>query len=277
MTFNKVLSIALVLFLFMTSCEKEALEKSTTESLIESESTEKPTETAAQVTERMRLKTIEFLELIGEPIPRELYSSTALNSRSPYYAYNSGRMSSGYPSLPNNTSDPLNFGTRRGTTQWISFTLDNSYISAPQNSSGYSDGSLNFNLNGVGQRIVHFLIQNTVSFNFAIDLATQTAVITPTTNASLHSRQVPNTSFTLDNPLSVTIHSNTNGWMSVQVNNGGTVVFSSLYRYTYETGFDTRNGGTVYTRGFSGLRPGPLPPYAPAGFTTNYTGYCGWF
>lgn len=65
--------------------------------------------------------------------------------------------------------------------------------------------------------------------------------------------------------------------MWAEVKKAGTVVFSSLYRYNYHTGFNSRNGGKIYTTGFSGIRPGPLPPYGSSGFTTEYTGYYGWF
>lgn len=273
MTFTNFFSTALILFFFMVSCEKEIIEKSNmdaeTETLtLENNSLEDPKETVEEVTKRMRQKTIEFFKLTGEPTPSELISENAASFRSSYSAYNSGRISDNYPSFPYNNYHQLNFGTRRGTTQWVSLTLNNNYVNTVQD--GYTNdrpGQLNFYLRGVEQ---------TVSLNFAINVATQVAVITPTTTASLHSRQIPNTSFTLSSPLSITIHSNTNGWMWVEIKKAGTVVFSSLYRYTYNTSLGSRNGGNIHTSKFVPII-GPRPPYSSAGFTTQYLGYCGWF
>ena len=88
---------------------------------------------------------------------------------------------------------------------------------------------------------------------------------------------MPSTSFTFGGPMAITIHSNTAGWLWVEVKKSGTVVFSSLYRYNYNTGLNSRNGGNINAFGFGQSLVGPLPPWTPAGFTTNYRGYCGWF
>lgn len=272
MTHTKFLSITLLLFFLITSCEKESLEKSTTEIetlIIGSESTETPKETANEVAERMRKETIKFLELTGERVSPELLAQNNTNSRAS--SYNSGSISVGYPSTPYSNSHSLNHGARTGSTQWLALNIYNTQLSVAQD--GYTNnrtGQLQFNLNGVGQA---------ATLNFSINPITQSATITPSAGffASLHSRQIPNTSFPMSNFMEVTVHSNTNGWLWIQVKSAGTTVFSSLYRYTYSSHLDSRNGGRIKAFGFGGSLVGPLPPYSPAGIKTYYSGHCGWF
>ncbi|MGH1336232.1 MAG: hypothetical protein ACRBFS_08895 [Aureispira sp.] len=270
MTINKILSIA-ILFFFLTSCEKETLiEEATTEHesiTFGGGTSDQPKETQEEVVKRMRAKTLQFLEMTGQSM--DLLTESVVGAKAINSAYNSGRITNGYPSLPYSGLDPLHFGTRTGTTQWISLTLDNSYISTtPDGFTNNRSGRVNFYLRGVNQR---------VSLNFSINVGTQNAVITPSTTASLHSRAMPNTSFAFGGPMAVTIHSNTAGWLWIEVKKSGTVVFSSLYRYNYNTGLNARNGGHIDAYGFGQQLVGPLPPWTPAGFTTNYSGYCGWF
>lgn len=272
MTFNKILSIAVILFFFLTSCEKEVLEQSTTEKLtLESKSPENPNETADQVVERMRLQTIEFLELTGQPVPRELLSENATASRSTNSAFNYGTISVGYPSTPYSNYLTLNSGTRTSTTQWAVLNLYNTQFSiAPDAFTNDRPGTLSFSLNGVGQ---------SANLDFSINPTTLNATITPSVayNTTLHSRQIPNTSFALSSHLELTVHSNTNGWLWIQVKSLGTTVFSSLYRYNYNSRLDSRNGGNVRAYRFGSVGVGPRPPYSPAGIKTSYSGYSGWF
>lgn len=274
MTFNKIMSIVIILFFFITSCEKEILEKTApeTETLtLDGKSTENPDKTADEVVERMRLETIEFLKLTGEPITEELLSGTARTSRAVHNAFNYGTISVGYPSAPYSNYLSLNSGTRTGTTQWASLNLYNTQLSvAPDQYTYNRSGTLSFSLNGLGQ---------SANLDFSINPATLNATITPNVSyyTTLHSRQIPNTSFALSNHLELTVHSNTSGWLWIQVKSSGTTVFSSLYRYTYSSRLDTRNGGTVRAYRFGPAGVGPLPPHTPAGINTSYSGYSGWF
>lgn len=272
MTHSKLLSITLILFFFITSCKKEALEKSTTETetlIIGSQSTETPKETANEVAERMRKETIKFLELTGERVKPELLAQNNMNTRAS--SYNSGSISVGYPSTPYSNYHSLNHGARTGLTQWTTLTIYSSQLSVAQDAyTNNRSGQLLFNLNGVGQAAI---------LNFSINPVTLSATITPSAGyfASLHSRQIPNTSFPMSSFMEVTVHSNTNGWLWIQVKSAGTTVFSSLYRYNYSSHLDSRNGGIIQAAGFGQSLVGPLPPYSPAGINTNYSGYCGWF
>lgn len=270
MTANKFFSLAILLF-FLMSCEKETLiEEVTTEQesiTFGGGTSDAPKETQEEAINGMRAKTLEFLELTGQST--DLIAGSNGEAKAVYNAYNTGRLTNNYPSFPYNGYIPLAFGSRGGTTQWVSLTLDDSYISTiPDGFTNNRSGRVNFYLSGVNQ---------TVTLNFSINVGTQNAVITPSTTASLHSRVMPNTSFAFGGPMAITIHSNTAGWLWVEVKKSGTVVFSSLYQYNYHTGLNTRNGGNINAFGFGQQLVGPLPPWTPAGFTTNYRGYCGWF
>lgn len=273
MTLKNLFLFAMITSFLATSCEKETMELVKQEAevknlAIEDQTSEKPQETLEEISKRMQQKNIEFLTLTEQPIPSELRSPNTA-ARSPHSAYNSGRISVAYPSVPTNGYDLLNFGTRTGTTQWIAFNLNNSYLYAyPDQYSNNRPGKLLFTLSGVGQ---------TVTLNFSINPYTLAAVITPSTTASLHSRVHPNTSFTFSSDMSLVIHSNTNGWLWLEVKKANTVVFSSLYRYNYNSSLDARNGGNIRALDFGSVGVGPRPPYSLAGITTSYSGHCGWF
>lgn len=268
MTINKLLFVVVLFSFLLTSCEKELLEENTTTTAAEAitfggGSSEKSTETSDAVVERMRLKNVEFLERIGESTGIPLKSAASSS------AYNSGRISIHYLNFPYSNYQTLNFGARTGSTQWANLTLDNTYFSiVPDQYTNNRTGQLDITLSGVNQRL---------SLNFSINVATQTATVRPTTSANYHSGTSPNTSFALSGPTEVTIHSNTAGWMWVELKRAGAVVFSTLYRYNYDTRYDGRNGGNMNTYGFGPNGVGPRPPYTQASFTTRYRGYCGWF
>lgn len=261
-----MLFAVVLLFLFMTSCEKEELIEAATQEENIVLSTDKNQEKPQDAAQRWKADAVKFYELIGED-PATLEDN--FQAKSVHNAYNGGRLSHYFPNATPNSYDPLNFGTRTGTTQFIDLNLTNSQIhTVPDGYTNNRVGKVNFYLSGVNQ---------TVTLNFSINVNNQSAVITPSTTAALHSRAVPNSSFAFGGAMKVTIHSNTNGWLWVQVKKSGTVVFSSLYRYNYNSGLDVRNGGNINLHGFGQSLVGPLPPWSPAGFTTYYSGYCGWF
>lgn len=196
------------------------------------------------------------------------------NSRSPYYAANSGSLNKFYTN-PANTSDPLNYATRRGTTQWVALQIPSYEFFYSATDPVYPTSGtalLSIDLDGVGQKLLLNIVVNPGS----------PTVIKPRTTANLHSRSNPNTSFSISNdnaPLDIIVHANTNGWMWVQIKKSDAVVFDSLYRYDYDSGLNNANGGKIAIVGLGNLFYHPVrwQEYTYYGGYLDYEGFCGWF
>ncbi len=212
-----------------------------------------------------------------EEMEKELYSyrkkyQIGKNSEPPHFAFNSGTL---YQSFGSNDDfwDFLEFGNRVdrfAATQWVDYDINLSLMTQQVGSPGGiygtvpKSGWLQFRLDGVGQ---------SVYLNYRLNSTNTNVQLTVGTTANFHEHIIQPSPIWIAGagPTHVTIHTNTNGWMWVQIKQNNFIKFSAHYRFDTSSVHPSASDGYIIQGGFGQNRDSYSYP------TYNYTGYSGWF